>query len=110
VPVVLDGVDTVGERCSLLDIAPTLVASQDIDVPADWQGTDLATDTTDQTLTVAPWHDRATVCWQDFERKLIARDADVSMTEGDEEVGVERADVPEDVERQLQNLGYSDAG
>ncbi|MEF8852686.1 MAG: sulfatase-like hydrolase/transferase [Haloarculaceae archaeon] len=110
VPVVLDGVDTVGERCSLLDVAPTLLASQGIDAPDDWQGNDLTRTTTEETLTVAPWHEKATVCWQDFERKLVARDATVSMTEGGEEVGVERADVSGDVEQQLRNLGYSDAG
>jgi arylsulfatase A-like enzyme len=110
VPVVLDGVDTVGDRCSLLDVAPTLLASQGIDAPDDWQGNDLTRTTTDETLTVAPWHEKATVCWQDFERKLVARDADVSMTEGGEEVAVERADVSADVEAQLRDLGYSDAG
>ena len=38
------------------------------------------------------------------------RDADVSMREGGEAVGVERADVSENVEQQLRELGYSDAG
>jgi len=110
VPVVLDGVDTLGERCSLLDVAPTLVESQGIDAPEAWQGTDLRETRTEETLTVAPWHDKATVAWQDFERKLVARDADVSMRGGGESVGVERADVSEDVEQQLRELGYSDAG
>jgi arylsulfatase A-like enzyme len=110
VPVVLDGVETLGERCSLLDLAPTLVGSQGVDAPGNWQGNDLRETTTDETLTVAPWHDEATVAWGDFERKLVARDADVSMREGGESVGVERADVSGDVERQLRELGYSDAG
>jgi len=110
VPVVLDGVETVGDRCSLLDLAPTLVSAVGADVPNAWQGNDLAGTTTDQTVTVAPWHETATVCWQDFQRKVVARDADVSMTEGDEEVAVERSDVSEEVEAQLQNLGYTDAG
>jgi arylsulfatase A-like enzyme len=110
VPVVLDGVDTIDERCSLLDIAPTLVGSQGIDAPEAWQGNDLRETTTEETLTVAPWHETATVAWGDFERKLVARDADVSMVEGGESVGVERADVSEDVEQQLRELGYSDAG
>jgi arylsulfatase A-like enzyme len=110
VPVVLEGVDTLGERCSLLDVAPTLAGAVGADVPGEWDGNDLAATTTDQALTVAPWHEKATVAWQDFERKVVARDADVSMTEGDQTVAVERADVSEDVEAQLQNLGYSDAG
>ena len=110
VPVVLDGIETVGERCSLLDLAPTLAGSQGVETPEPWQGTDLRENTTDETVTVAPWRETATVAWQDFERKLVARDADVSMTEGDETVGVERADVPAEVEAQLRDLGYSDAG
>ena len=110
VPVVLDGIDAVGECCSLLDLAPTLAGSQGVETPEPWQGTDLREDTTDETVTVAPWRETATVAWQDFERKLVARDADVSMTEGGETVGVERADVPAEVEAQLRDLGYSDAG
>jgi arylsulfatase A-like enzyme len=110
VPVVLDGVETLGDRCSLLDLAPTLAGAVGIDTPDEWQGTDLRTDTTDQALTVAPWHDTATVAWQDFERKLVARDADLTVTEGDETVAVERAAVSDDVEKQLRDLGYTDAG
>ncbi|WP_436928879.1 sulfatase-like hydrolase/transferase [Halosimplex halobium] len=110
VPVVLDGVDTVGDRCSLLDIAPTLAGAVGAEVPTAWQGNDLAATGTDETLTVAPWHDSATVCWQDFDRKLVARDADVSITDDEGEVTVERTDVSEDVEAQLRDLGYSDAG
>ncbi|WP_123534681.1 sulfatase-like hydrolase/transferase [Halosimplex salinum] len=110
VPVVLDGVDTVGDRLSLLDVAPTLVESAGLTAPEEWQGNDLTETTTDETLTVAPWHDSATVAWQDFERKLVARDADVSIAERGEEVAVERSDVSDEVEQQLQNLGYTDAG
>jgi len=110
VPVVLDGVETLGDRCSLLDVAPTLASAAGADVPETWQGNDLATTETEQTLTVAPWHDSATVAWQDFERKLVARDADVSMTDSEGEVAVERTEVSADVESQLRDLGYSDAG
>ncbi|WP_135363172.1 sulfatase-like hydrolase/transferase [Halosimplex halophilum] len=110
VPVVLDGVDTVGDRCSLLDIAPTLAGAVGAEAPAAWQGNDLAKTETGETLTVAPWHDSATVCWQDFDRKLVARDADVSITDDEGEATVERTDVSEDVEAQLRDLGYSDAG
>jgi len=110
VPVVLDGIEALGDRCSLLDLAPTLGGSVGADVPGIWQGNDLRERTTDGTLTVAPWHETATLAWQDFERKVVARDADVSMAEGDEEVGVERATAAGDVEARLRDLGYSDAG
>ena len=110
VPTILDGVETQGDRLSLLDIAPTLASAVDVDVPGAWQGNDLTETTTEATLTVAPWHEKATVAWQDFERKLVARDADASLREGGEEVAVERSDVSDEVEQQLQNLGYTDAG
>ncbi|MFD1586906.1 sulfatase-like hydrolase/transferase [Halorientalis brevis] len=110
VPVVLRGVEPVGDRCSLLDLAPTLAGAVDVDAPEEWQGNDLRTTTTDEALTVAPWHDTATVAWQDFERKLVARDADVTMTEGDQSASVESADVSDDVQKQLRDLGYTDAG
>jgi arylsulfatase A-like enzyme len=110
VPVVFDGIKTVGDRCSLLDIGPTLASAVDAQVPAKWQGNDLSGTRTEQTITVAPWHESATVAWQDFERKLVARDADVSITDSEGEVMVERTDVSEGVEAQLRDLGYSDAG
>jgi arylsulfatase A-like enzyme len=110
VPVVLSGVDTVGDRLSLIDIAPTLASAVGIDVPDAWQGTDLTSERTEETITVAPWHEKATIAWQDFERKLVARDADATFREDGEEVAVERSDVSDDVEQQLQNLGYTDAG
>ncbi|OTF00452.1 sulfatase-like hydrolase/transferase [Halorubrum sp. SD683] len=110
VPVVFDGIKTVGDRCSLLDIGPTLASAVDAQVPAKWQGNDLSGTRTEQTITVAPWHESATVAWQDFERKLVARDADVSITDSEGEVMVERTDVSEEVEAQLRDLGYSDAG
>ncbi|WP_424017979.1 sulfatase-like hydrolase/transferase [Halorientalis pallida] len=110
VPVVLDGIETQGDRLSLLDVGPTLAAGAGIDAPDAWQGTDLTETTTEEAVTVAPWHETATVAWQDFERKLVARDADVSMTEGGEEVAVDRTEVSDEVERQLQDLGYADAG
>ena len=110
VPLVLKGITPIGDRCSLLDIAPTLAGSVDADVPDIWQGNDLQETTTDQTVTVAPWHEKATLAWQDFERKVVALDAEISMSEGDEEIGVERADVSTDVEERLRDLGYSGAG
>ena len=110
VPVVFDGIDVDAEWCSLLDVAPTLASAMGAAVPDDWDGTDLATGRTDHAITVAPWHDRATVAWRTRERKLVASDADVSYAEGGEAVGVESADVSAEVEKQLQDLGYTDAG
>ena len=110
VPVVLDGVETVGDRLSLIDVAPTLVSAVGLEPPAAWQGNDLTSEATEETVTVAPGHDKATVAWQDFERKLVASDADATFREGGETVSAERSDVSDEVEQQLQNLGYTDAG
>ena len=110
VPVVLNGIETVGDRLSLIDIAPTVVEAVGLDAPEEWQGTDLTTATTEETITVAPWHEKATIAWQDFERKLIARDADVSLEEDGETVTAERSNVSDEVEKQLQNLGYTETG
>ena len=110
VPVVLDGVETAGDRLSLIDVAPTLVSAVGLEPPAAWQGNDLTSEATEETVTVAPWHDKATVAWQDFERKLVASDADATFREGGETVSAERSDVSDEVEQQLQNLGYTDAG
>lgn len=110
VPVVLDGVHTVSDRLSLLDIAPTLVESAGLDAPDEWQGTNLTSEETETAITVAPWHSKATIAWQDFDRKLVARDADVTLRENGERTAVERTVVSDEVEQQLQDLGYSDAG
>jgi arylsulfatase A-like enzyme len=111
VPVALSGIETVGSRLSLLDLAPTLAgAVADVTVPDEWQGKQLQDERTEETVTVAPWHDEATVAWGDFERKLVARDANVSMVEGGETSTVEETEVSSDVQAQLQNLGYTDAG
>jgi arylsulfatase A-like enzyme len=110
VPVVLRGVETVGDRCSLLDLAPTLAGAAGVDVPDPWHGNDLRERETEATLTVAPWRGTATVAWQDFEHRVVARNAEVSMTDADDEAVVDGADVPEDVEARLRDLGYSGAG
>ena len=110
VPVVLGGIETVGEQLSLVDVAPTLASAAGVDIPDAWQGTDLTSERATEAITVAPWHEKATVAWQDFERKLVARDADATFRENGEEVAVQRSDVSDEVEQQLQNLGYTDAG
>lgn len=110
VPVVFDDVDPAGDRLSLLDIAPTVVSAVGLDVPPSWHGNDLTVSPTEHTLTIAPWRERATVLWQDWERKLVARDADLSLVEGEEFTTVERTDVTQGMKQQLRDLGYIDAG
>jgi arylsulfatase A-like enzyme len=109
VPVVFDGVDVEGPM-SLLDIPPTLSSAVGVDPPDAWHGTDLRSGESEYAITIAPWHDTATVAWQDYDKKLVARDADVTLSEGAERADVERADVDDELEDQLRDLGYVDAG
>jgi len=109
VPVVFDGIDVEGP-ISLLDIPPTLVEAVNVDAPDIWHGTNLLEEASPSALTIAPWHDTATVAWQDYETKVVARDADVSLEAGGVRDEVERADVDQELEEQLQDLGYMDAG
>jgi len=111
VPVITDGIDFTGQHLSLYDIGPTLVESLGVDAPDAWHGDDLRSDPSRFAITIAPWHDTATIAWQDYERKIVARDADVAYSDAD---GVqsesERADVDPALEQQLRDLGYVDAG
>lgn len=109
VPVIVDGIDVSGPM-SLLDLAPTLASAVGVDAPSEWFGTNLLEEESDYALTVAPWHDKATVAWQDYETKVVARDADVDLQADGRRSQVERADVDADLEAQLRDLGYMDAG
>lgn len=110
VPTVLDGIDLEAEQCGLVDLATTLVAAQGIDPPTEWHGVDLSITEPESTLTIAPWHDQATVLWQDFESRIVSRDATVSFNNNSDQEEVGRAEISDDLEKRLQNLGYVDAG
>jgi len=98
------------EPLSLLDVGPTLLSAVGAEaaVPDEWHGTDVRHKARDHALTIAPWHGTATVAWQDFETKIVSRDADVRFERGGESVDLERADVDEDLKRQLRDLGYAE--
>lgn len=110
VPVAFKGFDTIAENLSLLDIAPTLASAADVEVPKDWQGNDLNQEETKSTLTIAPWNDKASIMWQDFDRKIIAEDAEVTYLSEGELVRPEEKEVSEDLEKRLKDLGYLGAG
>ncbi|MCJ0618517.1 sulfatase-like hydrolase/transferase [Haloarcula hispanica] len=94
------------EPLSVLDIAPSLLAEVGGEIPTEWHGKDVRESPRDQTLTIAPWHGTTTVAWQDFETKIVSRDADVSMVRNGETVDVERDDVDDDLKQQMRDLGY----
>jgi arylsulfatase A-like enzyme len=94
------------EPLSLLDIGPTLLSAVGGDPPAAFDGQDVRGAPREHALTIAPWHDTATVAWQDFETKIVSRDADVSLERGGETLEVERGDVDGDLKQQMRDLGY----
>lgn len=116
VPVVMDGVGIEDEdepdRFSLLDIAPTLIESidADVEVPDRWHGTSLTAGGSETMITVAPWHEKATIAVQDGEMKLVARDASVSLESDSVQTEASRTEVSEELEQRLRDLGYADAG
>lgn len=110
VPTMIDGIDLNADQCGLVDLAPTLVAAQGIEPPAEWHGVDLAEREPDSTLTIAPWHEQATVLWQDFQSRIVSRNATVGFDSGDGEKGVSSAEVSDELQQRLKNLGYVDAG
>lgn len=107
VPVIFDGLPVEEGPLSLLDLAPTITASAGGEVPEAWLGNNLLETDTDYTITVAPWHDQATVLWQDFEHRLVSHDADVVFESAGDRTDVsEDEDVPEDIKEQMRDLGY----
>lgn len=112
VPTVIDGIELKAERCGLVDIATTLVSAQGIDPPHEWHGVDLTEREPDSTLTIAPWHQKATVLWQNFDSRIVTRDATISYDTGDNvgEQTTRSTEVSDELEQKLKNLGYVDAG
>ncbi|UPM42985.1 sulfatase-like hydrolase/transferase [Halocatena salina] len=111
VPVVMDGFDVEPpERFSALDIAPTIVDHAGGDIPEEWHGRRLVDGGSDTMITVAPWHEEATVAIQDGTKKLVAQDADVSLDSDAGRAEASRSDVSPEIEQRLRNLGYTDAG
>jgi len=96
------------EPLSSLDIAPSILAAEagaDA-VPDAWHGRDVRSEPRNHALTVAPWHGSTTLAWQDFETKVVAKDADVALSRGGETVTADRSDVDEDLKKQMRELGY----
>jgi arylsulfatase A-like enzyme len=108
VPVASRGFDFEADRMSLLDVGPTLAGAAGVDFPDAWHGIDQTTASRRSALTVAPWHNQATVSWRDFGTgtAVVSRDADVSMTGIEGQASVERSEIPDELEEQLRDLGY----
>jgi len=109
VPVWFDGIDAEGPL-GLVDIAPTIVDHVGRDPPDAWHGESRLDGPAEQALTIAPWHDQVTFAWQDFEKKIVARDATVELETDAGRSTASVADVDGELESQLRDLGYVDAG
>jgi arylsulfatase A-like enzyme len=107
VPVIFDGISAGDGPLSLIDLAPTITASAGGEVPDTWLGNNLLETDTTYTITIAPWHNQATVLWQDFQHRLVSTDADVAFESADTRTDVsENDDVPEGLKEQMRDLGY----
>lgn len=112
VPLVIDGIDCNSSTVSLLDIGPTVVESVGIDAPERWSGSNLLTGDgpSNPRITIAPWHDEASVAIRSGDSKLVASHADVSLRRDGHWSEASRTETSDELEQRLQNLGYMDAG
>lgn len=96
------------EPLSSLDIAPSILAATagSEALPSAWHGKDVRETGRDHALTIAPWHGSTTLAWQDFETKVVARNAAVELSADGETVAAERRDVDEALKQQMRDLGY----
>lgn len=108
VPMLFEGIDVDADRGSLIDVGPTLVASQGIDPPPEWQGNDLRTTPSTSTLTIVPWQDSADVLWQDGDSKIRMNGCDVSFESLERSGRQSSPDISEDVKDRLRDFGYVD--
>jgi len=106
VPVAARNVDLPRSELSLLDLAPTLLASQGIEPPAAWDGVRLDRKDAEYAVTIAPWGEDASLAYRNDEVTIAAENAAVSVEAGDTRTTADDEDLPDDLERQLQDLGY----
>jgi arylsulfatase A-like enzyme len=106
VPVVAKNFNIPKSELSLFDLAPTLVSELGINPPSVWDGISLDRKATDYAITIAPWGEKASIGYRTPEFSLIGADANVSVEIDDTQAVVDNEELPDDIERQLQDLGY----
>lgn len=109
VPIVTNDL-SVETPVSLLDVPATICESVDLPVPNRWDGKSRRTAPASSAITIAPWGRKTTVAWQDFEKRIVARDTNVTIEWPGSVIKAERAQVDSELEQQLRDLGYRDAG
>jgi arylsulfatase A-like enzyme len=106
VPIVSNDVSLTGDRCSLLDIGPMLANQAGTDPPEEWNGIDIRSESRSYTLTIAPWHNTASLRLATDDYTVTSTDGRVAMTESGTDIHVERNEQAEEVQERLQDLGY----
>lgn len=106
VPVGSTGIDFPDGQMSLLDLGPLVADVAGVKPAEAWDGIDIREENRSHTITIAPWHDSASVRFSDAERTIVSRNGRVSLLEDGRESTVERDDRTEEVEDRLRDLGY----
>lgn len=109
VPLVTDNM-TMETPASLLDISATICEACDLPTQPPWDGDSRRRSSAQSTITIAPWGAKATLSWQNFDKQLIARDTSVTLNDGVSITTTQRSDVDSEIEQQLRELGYRNAG
>lgn len=109
VPLVTDNV-ALETPASLLDVSPTVCEACEVTTPSRWDGDSRRGSPAKSTITIAPWGGKTTLAWQDFDKQIVASDTAVTLEDGGSVVTAQRTDVDADIEQQLRDLGYQDAG
>jgi arylsulfatase A-like enzyme len=97
-----------GQR-SLIDIAPTLLGSQGIDIPDEWDGKDLNKETRKNSITIATWKDKSNVLIKNEMKKLRFKDSIPELQKDGDEVNTD-TEADEEIKEKLEKLGYTGVG
>ena len=106
VPVAVEGLDTDSMMMNLVDIAPTITGEIGVDTPPSWNGYDLRREKRDHSITIAPWNNKATVKLDTGKLEIVFDGNKPVFKEMGSEIKGKTEDIPEDMKRNLRDLGY----
>lgn len=106
VPVASTETDLPDGQMSLLDIGPLVADIAGTTQPDVWDGVDIRNEHRTQTITIAPWHNRASIRISDANRSFVCHDGRLSLVEDETVSTVETDERTAEVRERLQDLGY----